>query len=309
MRSVFIPVQWGRDVEIGQYFLPGSLKEALEFLAEQEGKAKVIAGGTDIIPGLRKKDKKGRVETLVDITRIPKLNFIREEQNRIVLGCLVTHAMASNSELLMGKAAILADGARSVGSPQIRNIATVAGNLVSGQPAGDTSIPLVALDAVVTIASSEGYREVPLTEFFVDIGQTAVDPRKEILTQISFRPLGPGCGGSLLRLGKRKAMALPMLVCAITVKVNRNRDRILEATIALGPVGPTPFRARSIEDFLKNAVINSSTIAEAAEGVAALCSPRDSLLRGSCEYRQEMAKVFVRRGISQALEQVRATIS
>jgi carbon-monoxide dehydrogenase medium subunit len=179
----------------------------------------------------------------------------------------------------------------------------VVGNLVSGQPAGDTNIPLLALDAEVTIASSEGYRVVPLTEFFLDIGKTVLDPGKEILTQIRFKALGAGQGGSYLRLSKRKALTLPMLVCAVKVTLNQNKDTISEAAIALGPMGPTPFRAQNTEEALKGVPINRQTIAAAAESTAVVCLPRDSLLRGSCDYRQEMAKVFVRRGLSQALEQ------
>jgi carbon-monoxide dehydrogenase medium subunit len=301
MQSAFRRTHWSHNIEITRYFLPRSLSEALDFLTEYKGKARVIAGGTDVIPALRKRDYE--VQALVDITRIPGLNFIRQEEDKILLGCLVTHNRVSTSELIIKKAAMLADGARSVGSPQIRNIATVAGNLVSGQPAGDTTIPLLALDAEVTIASSEGNRVLPLTEFFLDLGKTALDPSKEILIQIAFKPLSTGQGGSYLRLSKRKTLTLPMLVCAVKVKVNRNKDTISEAAIALGPMGPTPFRAQNTEDALKGASINRTTIIEAAENTAAFCSPRDSFLRGSCDYRQEMAKVFVKRGLSQALEQ------
>lgn len=306
MQNAFRRVHWSRNIEVTQYLLPRSLPEALNLLAEHQGKAKVIAGGTDVIPALRKRDYSAQV--LVDITRLPGLNFIRQDEDKIVLGCLVTHAQVSTSELIIKKAAMLADGARSVGSPQIRNIATVAGNLVSGQPAGDTTIPLIALDAEVTLASSEGDRVVPLAEFFLGLGKTALDPSREILTQIRFKALRSGQGGSYLRLSKRKALTLPMLVCAVKVTVTPNKDTISEAAIALGPMGPTPFRAQDTEEALKGASINLHTIAEAAENTAAFCLPRDSLLRGSCEYRQEMAKVFVRRGLYQALEQAGASI-
>lgn len=306
MANTFRQLHWSRDIRVDQYFLPGTLQEALDLLAEYQGKARVVAGGTDVVPELRKRDYD--VQALVDITRIPELDFIRQEGDNIALGGLATHAQVAASPLIQEKAPLLADGARAVGSPQIRNIATVAGNLVSAQPAADASIPLLAMDARVAIASSEGERVVPLDEFFLDVGKAALDPSREILTRIEFQGLGEDQGGSCLRLSKRKALTLPMLVCAVKVTVNEDKDRISEAAIALGPVAPTPFRARRTEDALKGAPIDLQTIRRAADGTAAYCSPRDSLLRGSCEYRQEMVKVFVRRGLCRALEQAGASI-
>jgi carbon-monoxide dehydrogenase medium subunit len=195
-----------------------------------------------------------------------------------------------------------------VGSPQIRNLGTLAGNLISGQPAADASIPLLALDARVTIASLEGEREVPLKEFFLDVGKTVLDSTREVLTRIRFRALGPDQGGCYLRLSKRKALCLPMLVCAVQVTADPQAKVIKEAAIALGPVAPVPFREVRTEESLRGAAASRQVIAQAAENASAWCSPRDSLLRGSCDYRQEMVKVFVRRGLTKALEQAGCTL-
>jgi len=307
MAQPFKELHWSRDIEVDQYFMPATLSEALGILADHKGTARVIAGGTDVIPELRKRDYEVRV--LVDITRLPEMDYIRQESGSIAMGGLVTHAQVTADPLIMKKAALLADAARAVGSPQIRNIATVAGNLISGQPAADTSIPLLALDAVVTIASLEGDRTVPLTEFFLDMGRTALDPKKEILTKIEFQGLGENQGGCYLRLSKRKALTLPMLVCAVKVAVDKEKNTISKAAIALGPVAPTPFRRRSTEEDLKGAPIDRQTVEKAAEGTAAYCTPRDSLLRGSCDYRDEMVKVFVKRGLSKALAQAGTPVS
>jgi len=306
MSFTFKELHWARDIRIQQYLQPKTLEEALQILQDYGGRARVIAGGTDVIPQLRRRDIE--LEALVDVTGLPDMDNIEQDGDKIILGGLITHAQVASSQLIRDRAGLLSEGAGSVGSPQIRNIATVAGNLISGQPAADTSIPLLALDACVTIASGEGERVVPLSEFFLDLGKTVLDPGKEILTKIEFQSLGNDEGGAYLRLSKRKALSLPMLVCAVKVRVNKNKDTISEAAIALGPVAPTPFRDRHTEDALRGAPIKLNTITEAAEGASAFCSPRDSLLRGSCDYRQEMVKVFVKRGLVRALDQARCTL-
>lgn len=301
MSYTFKDLHWAREIPLNKYLVPQSLTEALEMLGEYRGKARVIAGGTDVIPQMRHRDFE--VEALVDITRLPGMNVIEQEGDDVALGGLVTHAQVASSHLIREKARLLADGAARLGSPQIRNIATVAGNVVSGQPAADTSIPLLALNGRVTIASKNGDRIVPLTEFFLGIGKTVLDPGKEILTRIQFGALGQNQGGCYLRLSKRKALALPMLVCASVVTVEPQKRVIEEASIALGPVAPTPFRASQAEARLRNAPITRETLNAASDMSMAECTPRDSLLRGSCEYREEMVKVFVRRSLEGALEQ------
>ena len=306
MSFTFKELHWAKDIRVQEYLQPKTLEEALHILQDYRGQARVIAGGTDVIPQLRKRDIE--LEALVDVTGLPDMDNIEQDGDKIILGGLITHAQVASSQLIKDRAGLLSEGAGSVGSPQIRNIATVAGNLISGQPAADTSIPLLALDARVTIASGEGERVVPLSEFFLDLGETVLDPGKEILTKIEFQSLGNDEGGAYLRLSKRKALSLPMLVCAVKVRVNKNKDTISEAAIALGPVAPTPFRDRHTEDALRGAPIKLNTVTEAAEGASAFCSPRDSLLRGSCDYRQEMVKVFVKRGLVRALDQAGCTL-
>jgi CO/xanthine dehydrogenase FAD-binding subunit len=301
MPQAFKELHWRRDISLKQYLVPETLPQALQMLADYQGRARIIAGGTDVMVGLRRRDYD--VEALVDISRIPGMGGIDLHGESITLGGLVTHAQSAASALIREKAGPLASGCASVGSPQIRTIATVAGNLVSGQPAADAAIPLLALDAQVTIASTNGERVVRLSDFFLDVGKTVVDPSREILTRIEFKPLGSNQGGSYLRLSKRRALSLPMLVCAVVVTVDDSKRVIIEAAIALGPVAPTPFRSKRIEDAIKGKPATLQTLQEAAENASAYCSPRDSLLRGSCDYRQEMVKVLVKRGLRSALGQ------
>lgn len=301
MSYAFKDLHWTRHIPIKNYFLPKTLREALDILAEYSGRAFVVAGGTDVIPQLRRRELD--TEALVDITLLPELKPIEESGGRIRLGGLVTHATITSSLLLKEKAKLLADGAGHVGSPQIRNIATVGGNLVSGQPAADTSMPLLALDASVTLVSGEGERVVPLTSFFLDTGKTALDCRKEILTRIEFNALKEHHGCCYLRLSQRKALALPILVCGVVVKVQKQRRIIEEAAVALGPVAPIPFRAIRVEEKLRGSSISRETLEAAGAIALEECHPRDSLLRGSSQYRKEMVKVFVKRGLQKALAQ------
>jgi aerobic carbon-monoxide dehydrogenase medium subunit len=301
MLQAFEDLHWRRDISIKEYLVPETLSQALRMLGDRKGRARVISGGTDVIVALRRREY--GVEALVDISRIPGLGLIEQQADNIVLGALVTHAQTEASALIKEKAGLLASACAAMGSPQIRAMATVAGNLVSGQPAADASIPLLALDARVTVASLDGERVVRLADFFLDVGKTVVDPTREILTRIEFKALGSNQGGCSLRLSKRRALALPMLVCSVIVTVDKPRNLITEAAIALGPVAPTPFRSRLIEDEIKGKSATIETLQEAADRAYAYCSPRDSLLRGSCDYRQEMVKVLVKRGLRRALEQ------
>jgi carbon-monoxide dehydrogenase medium subunit len=300
MAYAFDELHWSKEVLFQSYHLPKTLPEAFDLLTRYQGRARVMAGGTDVIPSLRRKSLEA--EALVDITGISGLTGIRETDGRIEIGPLTTHAQVASSRLIQEKAPLLATGAGWVGSPQIRNIGTVAGNLVGGQPAGDTSLPLLALGATVAIASAGGERLVPLTEFFLSPGKTVLDPSREILTRIIFKPLGKGQGSSYLRLSKRKALTLPILICAIVVRINPAKGLIEEAAIALGPVAPTPFRAGQAEDRLNGAPLTMDSIEAAAELARQESSPRDSCLRGSCDYRQEMVRVYVRRGLKRAIE-------
>jgi len=301
MAYAFKEFHFSNDIPVKDYHVPQSLPEALELLERYQGRARVIAGGTDIIPELRRRDIEA--EALVDISHLPGLAGIGREGEYLHLGALVTHGQVAASPLIREQAGLLADGAAAVGSPQIRNIATVAGNLVSGRPAADTSIPLLALKASVILASRDGERTVPLTEFFLSLGKTALDPSREILTGIRFKGLQKNQGGGYLRLSKRKALTLPILVAAAVVRVDPEKKSFVEAAVALGPVAPTPYRARATEARLKGAPLTREALREAAAAAITECHPRDSLLRGSCDYRQEMIQVLIRRSVQKALDQ------
>ncbi|HSR10204.1 MAG TPA: FAD binding domain-containing protein, partial [Thermodesulfobacteriota bacterium] len=253
---------------------------------------------TDVIPLMRRGDVEA--EALVDVSRLPDMNSIRVEGETICLGALATHGQVCSSPLIREKAALLCEASAAIGSPQIRNVATVGGNIVSGQPAADAALPLLALDAIATVLSKAGTKEIPLKDFFQGHGRTAVDPRREILTQIRFRGLGKNRGGSFLRLSPRKSLSLPILAVAAILDIEPEKKSIREAAIAIGPVAPVPFRARRAEAGLRGAPLNRMSLERAARDAFEESNPRTSLLRGSTEYRKEMVKVLTARALKSA---------
>lgn len=285
------------------YLPPGSLAEALEALAQHQGKARVLAGGTDLIPRFR--EGKAEAEYLVDITSLDALSYIKEnDDGEIRLGALTTHSQVAASELIRSKASVLAEASGSVGGPQVREQGTIGGNVVSAQPAADGSLALIALGAGATLVSRSKTRTVPLEELFAGPGVSRVDSTSEILQEISFAlPVGP-YGSAYLRLAKRCSLALPILAAAIVASLDQSLGRFARVRIALGPVAPVPWRAREAEAYLEGRQVTPEVVREAAEVAAEGASPRESI-RGSQYYRKEMVKVLVRRGLNLAAERAR----
>jgi carbon-monoxide dehydrogenase medium subunit len=285
-----------------EYLIPTSLEEALAMLQERQGQARVIAGGTDLIIQLKKKEVTARC--LVDVTNLDELKGIELEDGFIRVGACVTHQELASSSLIRERAAALAEGASQVGSPQIRNMGTVGGNIVNAQPAADTVVPLMALEAEVEVATATGTRREPLGGLCVGPGQCTVDSTAEILTAVRFRALSPNQGSAFERLAKRKALALPILNAAAVVTLNDRGDTFQEVRLAVGPVGPTPSRALKAEEALRGAANEVQAFAAAMEIAAQEAQPRSNPLRGSQEYRQEMVKVLLRRSIERAVGRI-----
>ncbi|MBN1661814.1 MAG: FAD binding domain-containing protein [Anaerolineae bacterium] len=282
--------------------MPDTVEKALEILERYEGKAQLIAGGTDLVIELQ--EGKHAVDCLVDVTRIPGLGTIKEWDGWIVLGANVTFRQIKESPLLVDRARALAEAAGTVGALQIQTVATLAGNVVSALPAADGSVALVALDAEVAIADRDGRTWRPVQDLFLGPGLSAIDPRHQMIT--GFRlPLAPGRHGSAWeRIGRRRTLVLPILNCAATVTLG-NGDEITQAHVALGPVAPVPFRALQTEAFLAGQPATDATFQRAGEIAAGESQPRTSLLRASREYRLQVIPVLVRNALARATAQAR----
>jgi carbon-monoxide dehydrogenase medium subunit len=285
---------------IRDHLFPKTIEEALALLKEYKGKARLIAGGTDLIADIRRKEFD--FEVLVDLEKIRKLRSIREESKKIFIGSGVTFTELEENELIKRNALALSRAASLMGSPQVRNRGTIGGNIVSSQPAADGALALFALDAMLEIAGIKGTREIPIDKAYLDIGKSIINPSGEILVGVRFEKRKKGEGSNYQRVAIRKAMALPILACGVFVKsIDRS---IASARIAIGPVSNTPFRARETEDFLKGKSLSPETFERAGEIASEEVNPRDSRLRGSGIYRKGLSAVLVKRGLEGALANI-----
>ncbi len=283
---------------------PNNLEDALQKLNELRERARIIAGGTDLILELERGVRPG-VETLVDVTRIPGLDLITlDEDGLIHLGPLVTHNDCVASNLIVEKAFPLAQAAWEVGAPQIRNRGTVAGNLITASPANDTITPMMALNAQVKLASTRGTRTLALADFFLGVRRTALEP-DEMLVDIFFPALTSDQRGSFMKIGLRRAQAIAVVNAAVILSLSPAEDakeyfryfrgeKVQEARIALGAVAPRILRAEIAEEFLVGRSLDDEVIQQAAELANQASHPIDDL-RGSADYRREMVKVSVSR--------------
>lgn len=276
-----------------KYIQPSSISEVLEALNDASGRARIVAGATDLILELERGVRKG-ITTLIDITRLPGLDQIQLDDDGVIhLGPLVTHNDCAGSKLIQERAYPLARAAWEVGAPQIRNRGTVAGNLITASPANDTITPLIALGASVKLASTRGERLVPLGEFYTGVRKTVMQP-DEILVEISFQALKSNQHGTFVKFALRRAQAISLVNVAIVVTL---RGLVVEsASIALGAVAPTIIHATEAEAYLRGKRLSDAVISEAAELTKRASRPIDDI-RGSAAYRAAMVKVITSRGL------------
>lgn len=280
------------DVQPG-YLTATSVDKVLKLLDQYRRRARIISGGTDLMLELSR-GSRPEVETLIDITRIPRLNEISMgEDNLIHLGPLVTHNQVVSSKLIIQHAFPLAQAAWEVGSPQIRNRGTVAGNLITASPANDTISALWVLDANVTLASMHARRQVPLRQFYTGVRQTVLG-EDEMLVDISFSSLPETARGIFVKSGLRRAQAISVVHIAIVLHFQG--DIVSDARIALGSVAPTVISASKAEQFVTGKRLTEATALKTAEHAAADAIPIDDL-RGSAAYRSRMVEIMVRRAL------------
>jgi len=286
------------------YQVMTSVQETVHRLAESSGKARVVAGGTDLIVQMLEMDAEEESLTLLDISRIEEMRDIQEYDSYILIGAAVTMAELAASPVIQAKARALGQGASWLGSPQIRTVATIGGNVVSAQPAADTSIPLVALGAEACIVSPDGEQHIPVEALFQGVGRSTINPSWEVITHFRV-PLSRAeqHASAMGRLTKRKVFTLPQLSVAVWLEVDENTDRISQARIALGPVAPTPLRPKNAEEVLAGAPLRWENVNKAAALAREDSHPRNSL-RGGVPYRKDMAEVLTRRALVDALSQL-----
>ncbi len=275
------------------YINAASLEDALAALAEHGEQARIVAGGTDLVLELERGQRAG-LHTLIDITRIPGLDAITlDEKGWIHLGPLVTHTQAAASPLIQHHGYPLARACWEVGAPQIRNRGTIAGNLATASPANDTITPLMALDAVLTLRSTRGSRQVALRDFYQGVRRTVLAP-DEMITDIAFPAMQADQHGTFIKHALRRAQAISVINLAIVLQMEG--ETVSSAAITLGAVAPTIIHATEAEDYLVGRRLDAASIETAAERAAAAARPIDDV-RGSAAYRRQMVRVLVKRGL------------
>ena len=276
------------------YINAASLDEAIRALAEKREKARIVAGGTDLILEIERGVRRD-VNTLIDVTRIPNLNQITlDEDDFIHIGVTVTHNDCAASKLIRSRAYPLARAAWEVGAPQIRNRGTVAGNLITASPANDTITPLMALGAKVTLVSTRKTRIVPLKKFYLGVRKTVMEP-DEMLVDISFPAMTKSQRGTFIKLALRRAQAISLVNAALILDLKS--DTVKSASITLGAVTPIITHAVKAEKFLVGKKLNPKNIEEAANLAVKSAKPISDV-RGSAAYRSQMARVITRRGLT-----------
>lgn len=291
------PVQLRGAPAVG-YEAPGSLRSALELLAHHGARARPIAGGTDLILELSRGSRPG-VDVLVDLGRVPGLDQIDRDGDDLVLGPLVTHAQIVASSEFRQLVTPLAQACLEIGSPQLRNRATVAGNIVTASPANDTISALMVLDATVTLTSSTGQRSIPIAEFFTGFRTTVVRPG-ELVTEIRVPILGAHQRGVFVKLGLRRAQAISVVHLAI--KLTFDGATVSDAVCAIGSVAPTVLAIPEFRRDLVGTRLDPESIDRATETAAAAVSPIDDV-RATAEYRREAVRVMVRRALQTLSDQ------
>jgi carbon-monoxide dehydrogenase medium subunit len=287
---------------MGEYYRPKTVEAAIELAAQHE-QAHYIAGGTDLVIALKKRPQD--FPCIISLVQIGQLHRITASEQVLRIGALVTHRELQRDALINRYFTALAQGAAAVGSAQVRNIATVGGNLCSGLPSADTASPLLVLGASVRLAGPRGERVVPLDEFFAGPGRT-IKERDEVLTEVLV-PQPPGrTGSAYLKQAKRKALEIAMIGAAVYLEVD-DKGHCRAARIALTTAAPIPMRTRKAEAFLAGQPVTRGILDEAGQIAAGEAAPRTSW-RCTREYRKAMVPVLVRRAGLIAMERCNSTL-
>jgi carbon-monoxide dehydrogenase medium subunit len=279
-----------------EYLRPKTLPEAIGFLQQYPDDAKILSGGQSLIPMM--KFRLARPGYLIDINRIPGLSYIKEEGGYLKIGGLTREAELEDSPLIRSKYPIIFETARVIADPQVRNMATLAGNLAHGDPANDHPATMLALGAQILAVGPQGERVLPIESFFVTLFTTQLR-HDEIVREIRIPTPHPRSGGAYLKL-ERKVGDFATAGVAAQVTVD-GAEICQKAGIGLTNVGATPVKAIKAEEFLRGKKLDEANIAQAAQLAADEAQP-SSDLRGPAEYKRGLVKELTRRALAHAYE-------
>jgi len=270
-----------------------TLADALAFLAQHQEKAKILAGGTDLI--VKMKIGSVQCEQVISIQNIEELNYLRSDTDSLKIGAVTTLREVEGSEVVKARYSALFEAVRSMAATSVRNMGTIGGNLCNGSPAADTAPPLLVFDATVNLASKCGERIVPITEFFLGPGKTtlAVD---EVLTEITIPMPGEYTGSSFLKLGR---VAADIAKISVAVFIQRSGQTCSVCRIALGSVAPVPLRVPEAEAMLVGNTVTPELIIAVAKTAATLIRPITDN-RSTSSYRSKVSPIILEEAITAA---------
>lgn len=281
------------------YFAPESYDEVVGLLREFGGEAKIIAGGTDLMIQL----ERGQIAPrhLISLDHIPAWDALHID-GTITLNAGTTYRQLEKRLAADGPYAALVEASRQVGGVQIRNVATVAGNLCNASPAADSVPPLMVMDAALTLTGEDGERTVPVEQFIVGPGQTILR-EADVMRQIDIPELPARSATIFLKAGRRRAMEISF--ASVAARITMDGEKIQTARIALGAVAPTPIRVIKAEQLLEGQSPSPELLQEAAQLAVGMTQPISDV-RASAEYRQQLVRVMVQRAVMKCLELIHA---
>ena len=279
------------------YVVPASISEALEALAAAPGPSVPVAGGTDLLIDLDQ-GRHSPVHTLVDLTSIPEMTTFEVREGGLFIGSAVPLSRIMSDPLIALHCRALAEACALIGGPQVRNVATLGGNVAHALPAADGTIALLALDAVAEVASAAGTRHQPVGELFTGPGKSALKHGAELLVGFHLRLRKPNESSCFVRVMRPQGVALPIINLAVWLQ--RRGPIMADVRIAVGPGGPVPWRARQAERALAGETMSKEAMAHALDEVLAEAQFRSSARRASAEYRRHLIGVILNRAMSLA---------
>lgn len=279
-----------------EYLRPKNVPEAVALLQRHGDSARILSGGQSLIPMM--KLRLARPSHLIDINRIPGLSYIKEEGGFLKIGGLTREAELESSALVRSKYPLLLDTATVIADPQVRNLATVGGNLAHGDPANDHPATMIALGAQIVATGPKGERVIQIDDFFVSLFTTSLK-QDELLTEIRIPAALPKSGGAYFKL-ERKVGDFATAAVAVQLTLD-DKGAVQKVGIGLTNVGPTPLRAKKAEDALRGKKPNQAAVAQAAQLASDQAQP-GSDLRGPAEYKKGVIKELTKRALARALE-------
>ena len=282
------------------YHEPKTIKEAVDLMLTYDDTASIIAGGTDLL--IEIKQGKKNPDHVISLRSIPSLQDIIERKDALHIGAMVTHRMIEKSDLIRKKYTLLVDAVDNLGSVQVRNVATIGGNLCNGAPSADTAAPIVALEAILLVEGPEGEREIAAVDFFEGPGKTALK-NGEILKKIIIPKLKESNASCYIKHSRRKAMDLPLLGVAVIVDLDTKNMVCKAGRIALSLAAPTPLRTKVAEAFVSGKPLNREVWQQAGALALSETNPRSSF-RATAEYRRRMIQVLIPRAAEKCLERL-----